>query len=112
MQKVWRNGVTFTTSFRKSIANKPGKMHFGPILKSQWFGCAKDLANAIPLEILYSDEGAQHIANAIYTRDPLSVVCEVFIDLTAQLSNRSHHGENVKHFESRFSAQILRFRSH
>lgn len=48
----------------------------------------------------------------MHKRDPTSVFYELFIYLTVSLSTRRHYDENVKKFESRFSAHLSRFSAH
>lgn len=49
-------------------------------MKCQYYGRDKDLAKWIIQGKLNSYDLSQYVVNEIYKRDPLSVVCEVFID--------------------------------
>lgn len=50
--------------------------------------------------------------NAIHKHDPLTIVPDVFADFNKMLSITCRKNKNVKSFESRFEAQLVRFNTH
>lgn len=78
-------------------------------LKSQLFGRAADLCSGIDDESLTTTEGVKLIVDCIYQRDALSVVSEAFRAFNALLNTRRGDTENMKNFQSRFSAQVAKF---
>lgn len=79
------------------------------MLKSQLFGRARDLCTGIPDEVLNSSNGADAIKEALYQRNALTVVREVFIDFNDLISTRRSATESLKIFENRFAAQVAKF---
>ena len=78
-------------------------------LNSQLYGGAKELCSGISDEQLLTTEGVKSIVDCIYQRDALSVVSEAFRSFNALLNTRRGDNENMKNFESRFSAQVAKF---
>lgn len=93
-------------------SNKLDKILRGSILKSQCYGRAKDLVKSVKTQDLNSENGADHVVSAIHKRDPLSFVTELYTDFNSLLSTRRNQNESVKNFETRFEAQLSRFKSH
>ena len=52
----------------------------GPILKSQCYSRAKDLAKSIPIGELNSENGATCVVSSIHKRDALSFVTDIYND--------------------------------
>ena len=69
-------------------ANRYDKKIRGTILKSQLFGRARDLVPSIAAEDLRSYMGVQQVVNAIYTRDTLTVLNDVYFDFNNLVSEK------------------------
>lgn len=80
-------------------------------LKSHLYGRAKDLCSGITDAQLVGEESVALIVGAIYKRDALSVVSEAYKTFNLLLNTRRGNSENMKKFESRFSAQVAKFNS-
>lgn len=62
----------------------------GTILKSKFCGRARELVKSIPATKITSEIRAEEIKNTIYKRDPLSVVSDVYSDVSTLIS--AHRG--------------------
>lgn len=80
-------------------------------LKSQLYGRAKDLCSGITDQQLTSDGAVELLVGRVYQRDALTVVSEAYRAFNALWSTRRNANENMKNFESRFSAQVAKFNS-
>lgn len=76
----------------------------GNMLQSQLYGRARDLCKDIPNNVIQSDTGTKSILQAIYKREPLSVVSEVYLGVYKPRC----YGK-FKNSESRFDAQLSKF---
>lgn len=84
----------------------------GIMLQSQLFGRARDLVKKIPDDVIQSDEGVAAIVGAIYKRDALAVLSEVYHDFNGLLSTKRGATETFKNFELRFEAEASKFNAH
>ncbi len=84
----------------------------GIMLQSQLYGRARDLCRMIPTDVIQSPEGANAIVNAVFKRDPLAIVSEVYQDFFDLLNTKRGQTETFKNFESGFEAQCSKFNSH
>ena len=82
------------------------------MLKSQLFLRAKDLVKKVPDSVIESDDGAVAIVKAVYKRDALSTVTDVYHDFMNLLNLKRGQNESFKNFESRFEATVSKFNSH
>ena len=82
------------------------------MLHSQCYGRAKDLCRTIADDDLITENGVKLIINAVYRKDPLAIVREVYHDFMELLSTKRGDKEGYPNFESRFQAQLAKFNSH
>ena len=82
------------------------------MLQSQIFGHARDLCKGISAGVNQSPGGADEIVNAIYNRDALSVVSQIYQKFINSLSTKCDSTELLNNFESEFAAQISKFNSY
>eukprot|EP00171_Calliarthron_tuberculosum_P001315 IDg1315t1 len=82
------------------------------MLQSQLFGRARDLCKGIPSSDIQSPTGTAAIVRAVYKRDPLTVVSEVYYDFLSLLNLKRGSNESFKGYESRFEAQVSKFNAH
>lgn len=82
------------------------------ILRSQLYGRARNLAFSLSFNDLKEADGTDKIVSAVYTRDPMSVVSEVFPDFHSLLNTKRGQNESFKNFESRFAAQYSNLTAH
>ena len=115
-QEQYAEAVSLWEAFQDTLAdsnsNKVPKGARGIMLQSQLYGRARDLCKAIPDEMIRSDDGADAIVEALYRRDPLAVVSDVFQDFLSLINTKRHPNESFKNFESRFQAQVSRLNAH
>ena len=95
-----------------SSSNKIGSDIRGIMLKSQFYGRAKEIVKKVPDDVIESNEGAQAIVNAVYKRDALSTVSDVYQDFMRLMNLKRGPTETFLNFESRFEAQISKFNAH
>lgn len=76
------------------------------ILKSQFYGQAKNLVNNNNKEDFNSDFGSDHILSVIHKHHPLSFVTDVYSDFYSLLSTRLISNKKVRNYESRFETQL------
>jgi len=107
--KLWGQ---FHDKLPASNSNKIPADLRGICLKSQLFGRALDLCKGIPDDDIASENGAQLIIDAIYKRDALSVVSEVYQDFNDLLTCRRSSNESFKNYESRFAAMVAKMSAH
>lgn len=89
--------------------NKIGTDLRGIVLKSQLYGHANDLCIFIDDETIMSRTGAQALLAAVRKSDPLSVVTDIYRDLTELLNLRREPAELFRNYELRFAAQASTF---
>lgn len=82
------------------------------MLQSNLYGRAKEICCKIPDGTIRSADGKAAIVNALYKRDALSTVSNVYQDFNAVLTTRRGERETFKNFESRFEAKVAKFKSH
>lgn len=115
-QEQYAEAVSLWEAFQDTLAdsnsNKVAKAARGIMLQSQLYGRARDLCKAIPDSTIRSDQGAEAIVQALYKRDPLAVVSDVFQDFLTLMNTKRNHTESFKNFESRFQAQVSRLNAH
>lgn len=58
------------------------------------------------------DNGADYVVKAIQKRDPSPFVTDVYTNSIPLLFTSRGMSENIKNYESRFEAQLSRFKSH
>eukprot|EP00171_Calliarthron_tuberculosum_P017605 IDg17605t1 len=115
-QEDYATSVALWSQFHNKLPNQnsnkiPADLR-GIMLQSQLYGRARDLCKKISAETIQSENGADSIVKAVYKRDPLSVVSEVYQDFTKLLATKRHSTESFKYFESRFEAQVSKFNAH
>ena len=93
-------------------ANRYDKKIRGTILKSQLFGRPRDLVRSIAAEDLQSDMGVQHVVNAIYKRDTLTVLNDVYVDFNNLVSAKRGQTESFRNYDMRFAALVSKFNAH
>lgn len=81
------------------------------MLQCELFGRALDLSKKIPETSIKSGAGASAVIDAIYKRDPLAVVGNVFQVFLEVLHTKRGSTETYKNFESRFEVQVSKFNS-
>lgn len=81
----------------------------GIMLQSQLYGRTQDLSKGIPDSEIQYDTGFAAIIKAVYKRDALSVVSEVYQNFIALLNTKRGHNESFKNFKSQFDAHVSRF---
>lgn len=112
-QEVYAHAVKqwgkFHDGLLHSNSNKIATSLPGIFLEAQLYGRAMDLCKCITDEQLASDKGASLIVKAIYQRNAISVVSEVYRDFTDILSTKRGCTESFKNYESRFMAQVSKF---
>jgi len=107
--KLWRK---FHAQLPANNSNKiPAELQ-GIMLQSQLFDRAQDLVKAVPEEDIESEDGADAIVKAVYKRDPLAVVKEVYGEFMGLVNTRRGEKEGFSNFESRFQAQVAKLNSH
>lgn len=79
------------------------------ILHFQPFERARDLCKGVPDSVIKSEDGAEAIVKAIYKRDALTVVSEVYQNFVAVFDTTRDWTETFKSFESLFDAQLPKF---
>ena len=83
-QEEYKEAVELWCAFHDALDEKcPNKLQKGVrliILRSQLFGLAKDLGKKIDMKTVKSDGGPAAIVKAVYKRDTLSCVCDVYND--------------------------------
>eukprot|EP00178_Gracilaria_changii_P001339 TRINITY_DN1187_c0_g1_i12.p1 TRINITY_DN1187_c0_g1~~TRINITY_DN1187_c0_g1_i12.p1 ORF type:complete len:348 (-),score=40.05 TRINITY_DN1187_c0_g1_i12:1053-2096(-) len=84
----------------------------GIMLQSQLYGRARDLCKSIPQDIIESKDGVQAIVGAVYKRDALAVISDVYHDFVGLFALRRGQNESFKNFESRFQAQMSKLHAH
>ena len=84
----------------------------GFCLQAQLTGRAFDLCREITDDELSAEIGYQKIVDAIFKRDPLSVVTETYQTFNDLLNVRRSSNESFRNYESRFSAQVAKFNAH
>ena len=92
--------------------NKIPKELRGIMLQSQLYGRAKEICKKVPDSVIQSVEGVQAIVNAVYKRDALSTVSDVYQDFMNLLNLKRGANESFRNFESRFEAQVSKFNAH
>lgn len=83
----------------------------GTVLMSNLLGRAKDVCRASRDKLLTSQDGAQLDFDAIYKRDPLSLVAHIFEEFRKLLFKRRSDSESFRNFELSFNAQLSKFNS-
>ena len=78
------------------------------MLQSQLYGKARDICKSVSDTDIQSDNGSQAIIIALYKRDSLSVVSEVYQCFTKLLSLKRGSNESVKTFNP---GSLLKFLS-
>ena len=84
----------------------------GILLKSQLFGRARDLVRTVTDADLQSEDGAKKVVAAIYKRDTLTVLSDVYTDFNALVCARRGTTESFKNYEVRFAALVSKFNAH
>lgn len=77
---------------------------------SNLFGRAKDVCRAVRDEVLTTVDCVQLVLDAIYKRDPLSVVAHILDELQKLLSTRGAKSEPFQSYGLRFNAQLCRIK--
>ena len=112
-QDDYRRSVTLWSSFHDKLpdsnSNKIPRDLRGIMLQSQLFGRAKDLCNGLDDMIIQSQDGPSAIVNAVYKRDTLSVVSNLYQNFMTLLTTRRGDAESFRNFESRFNANVTKF---
>lgn len=112
-QEEYSNSVALWNAFQNKLpdlnSNKIPSELRGIMLQSQLYGRARDLCKGIPDTEIQSDTGSVAIVKAVYKRDALSVVSEVYENFISLLNTKHGFTETFKTFESRFEAQVSKF---
>ena len=106
--KLWS---LYHNTLPSSANGKVPKNLQGVVLKSQLYGRALDLARQVPDTTLVSESGVQAIVNAVYKRDGLSIVNDVYTLFNDLVSTRRSDNESFENYESRFAAKLSKFNS-
>lgn len=93
-----------------SNLNKIMAENCGIVLLWNLYGRAKDLCDTIESNVLEEDDGTKMISTAIYKSDLLCIVSQVYHELQNMLFNPLHRNEPYQKFESRFAAQLAKFK--
>ena len=114
-QDDYADAVSLWSAFHdelpESNANKIPEKLRGIMLVSQLFGRAKEICKKIDDSVIRSVEGPAAIVQAVYKRDALSTVSDVYRDYMDLLSLKRSSNEKFRTFESRFEAQVAKFNS-
>eukprot|EP00737_Agarophyton_chilense_P002823 gb/GEZJ01003247.1/.p1 GENE.gb/GEZJ01003247.1/~~gb/GEZJ01003247.1/.p1 ORF type:complete len:261 (+),score=26.29 gb/GEZJ01003247.1/:408-1190(+) len=81
----------------------------GNMLKSKLYGRSKNLCSSITDDVVASETDAECIVKAIYKRDSLSVVSEVYGSFVGLLQVKRGNNESLKNLELQFDAQASKF---
>lgn len=92
--------------------NKFPKNVRGSILKSQLYGCARDVARRVKTEELQSVDGVSFVVDAIFKKDPLTVLPGEHAESSNLFNERRGSNESFWNYEMRFSALVSKFNSH
>ena len=104
--RLWN---TFHDKFPDSNSNKIPVTLRRIMLQFQLYGRARDICKSVSDTDIQSDNDSKAIISAIYKRDSLSVVSEVYQCFTKLLFLKRRSNESVKNFESRFISQVSKF---
>lgn len=89
-------------------SNKGVKRALRIMLQPQLYVNARELCNPIPDSTICLNQGADAIGKALYKKEPLAVVSDVFKDFLNILKTQRNHTESVTNCESRFQVQLSR----
>lgn len=120
MGKQSKEEYAFFLSLWSSIHDKLSGSNFneilaelrGIVLQSRLYGRAKELCKNVPDFLIQSTSGAEAIVKAIYKRDALSTVSDVYQDFMNFLNLECGRNETFRNFESSFEAQVSKFNEH
>ena len=101
----------FHNKLTDSNSNKIPADLRGIMLQSQLYGRARDICRSITDTDIQSNTGWKSVVDAIYRREALSVVSDVYLNFTSLLSMKRGSTETFRNFESRFLAQVSRLNS-
>lgn len=114
-QEPYKNAVLLWKAFHDKLPDtnsyKVPQDLQGIMLQSQLYGRALDLSKKIPTATLQSPEGVSAIISAVYRRDRLVVVSNVYQLFQDMLSTKRGTSESFQNFESRFEAKVSKFNS-
>jgi len=114
-QEEYANSVSLWCAFHDKLpssnSSKIPKELQGIMLQSQLYGRAKDLVKIAEAEKIQSAEGVNAILKAMYKRDALAVVSDLYQDFINVLKNTRGQSESFKNFESRFEVTVSKFNS-
>lgn len=79
---------------------------------SQLYGCTRDLSKKIPDTTVQSADGPTATVNAVYKRDALSTVSNIYNDFTSLLTSKRGFNESFRILEARFEAHVAKFNAH
>ncbi len=92
-QEEYKNVVYLWKTFHDMLPeNNNSKIQTalqGIMLQSQLYGRARDLCRMLPADVIQSPEGANAIVNAVFKRDPLAIVSEVYQDFVDLLNTKT-----------------------
>ena len=107
--ELWK---LYHDSLAEGTAGKIPKNLQGVVLKSQLYGRARDLARSVTQGELVSEDGSKAIVNAVFKRDGLSVVSDVYTLFNELVMTRRHENESFQNYESRFAARLSKLNSY
>lgn len=100
--KAW---YAFHDLLSNSNSKKLWKKLRGTILKSQFYGLAKDIIKSVPQGKLSQNNGCEYVINSIKKGIRVLFVSHVCINFNLLLPLRRKQDENMRNFESRIKAQ-------
>ena len=107
-QEEYANAVKLWSNFHDLLpatnSDKIPSALQGIMLQSQLYGRTRDVVKKVDPADIKKEGGAQLIVNAIYKRDPLSVMSEVYTAFNEVLNTKRGTSESFQNFESRFEA--------
>lgn len=92
----------------ESNSNRIPKNLRGICVKLQLSGRSLDFCKRTPDDVIASDRGFNHITAAIYKRDALKVVSDVYHDSNSLLNVCRAQNESYLNYASRFSVQVAK----
>lgn len=82
------------------------------ILRAKLYNCNRDQARSVDVDTIKNAENAAAIVDAVYSRDSLLIVLNVYSDFFALMDTKRGFNEYFKMFEARFDALVSKFRCH
>ncbi len=102
-QAQYASSVSLWKSFHEQSSCKQSKAKFrkdlqGIMLLSQLYGRALDVCKKIPDNVVQSVDGVKSIVQAVYKRDPLAAVSDVYQDFLEVMNAKRGSNESFKNF--------------